>query len=418
MSAFDNVIGYEPIKKEMLRVCDMIRNPEIYREIGAVLPRGMLLYGDPGLGKTLMAEAFIRESGLKFFQLRKNMTSNELISEITGTFRKAADEAPCIIFIDDLDKFANEDTNHRDAEEYAAVQAGIDDVKGLDVFVIATVNEYDRLPSSLCRPGRFDIQIEFEPPCREDASQIIQFYLKGKKIDETVNLEDLSRMMDYESCAALESVMNEAAIYAAYERKNAVGMQDLVRAVLRWEYKCPESILKTSSEEIRKNALHEAGHAVVSETVIPGSVGMVSVRGTEGSHGGLTHTCVSKITPEDEILIALGGKAAVEMYYPERAAEGCGSDLEKAARAIRFRTDTEAAMGFGLFDVRASEFDDPSPIQAHKEEIAVQNELERSMSRVRGILLNNREFLERMTDELIRKETLLYSDIKRIKAMG
>ena len=132
MSAFDLIIGYEPIKKELLQICDMIRNPGVYHEMGAVLPRGMLLYGDPGLGKTLAAKAFILESGLKVFTIRKNTGKDNLIDQITDTFKKAAEEAPCIVFLDDLDKFANEDKSHRDAEEYAAVQAGIDDVKGRD----------------------------------------------------------------------------------------------------------------------------------------------------------------------------------------------------------------------------------------------------------------------------------------------
>ena len=125
MSAFDKVIGYETIKIELLQICDMIHNREIYEELGAKLPQGILLYGDPGLGKTLMAKSFIEESVLKAYIVRRNKGNDDFIGDITDTFRKAKGNTPCVIFLDDMDKFANEDSNHHDAEEYVAVQSYI-----------------------------------------------------------------------------------------------------------------------------------------------------------------------------------------------------------------------------------------------------------------------------------------------------
>ena len=416
MSAFDQVIGYESIKKDLLQLCDMVRNPEIYREMGAVLPRGVLLYGDPGLGKTLMADALIRETGLTAFRVRMNAGENDIVTEINETFRKAAECAPCIVFLDDLDKYANEDSSHQDAAAYVTVQACIDDVKDEDVFVIATANNHHKLPASLCRPGRFDREIEFEAPGREDALRIIRYYLRGKKVDESVDLEDLSRMLDYESCAALETILNEAAIYAAYERKGKIGMPELIRAVLRKAYDSPETDRKISEEKKRKIALHEAGHAVISEALIPGSVGMVSIWAAADDDAGLMHSCVGRLSLTQTALIALGGKAATEMYYPDRAAKGCADDIMKASTALETRITNEVSLGFGLTDIKAAHYDDASPYMIYKEEVAVQAELERRMFQVRGILMKNRLFLERMTDELIQKGTLLYSDVQRIKA--
>lgn len=415
MGAFDQVIGYESIKKELLQVCDMIRNPEIYQEMGAVLPRGVLLYGDPGLGKTLMANALIQEMGLTAFTVRMNTGGNDIEREINETFRKAAENTPCIVFLDDLDKYANEDSNHRDAAAYVTVQACIDDVKDKAVFVIATANNNWKLPESLCRPGRFDRGIKFETPGKEDARQIIQYYLKGKKIDDTVDLEDLSRMLDYESCAALETILNEAAICAAYERKEKIGMQELIRAVLRKEYDSPEIDRKISADKKRKTALHEAGHAVVSEVLIPGSVGMVSIWSAADDDVGLMHSCVERLSLNQTALIALGGKAATEMYYPDRAAKGCEDDISKAATALETMITREVALGIGFADIKNAHYDDASPFMLYKEEAAVQAELERRLFQVRGILVKNRLFLEQMTEELIRKGTLLYSDIQRIK---
>ena len=305
MSAFDRIIGYESIKRELLQVCDMVRNPEIYREMGAVLPRGILLYGDPGLGKTLMAKALIQETGLTAFTVKMNTGENDIVKEINEAFKTAAENTPCIVFLDDLDKYANEDSNHRDAAAYVTVQACIDDVKDKAIFVIATANNHHKLPGSLCRPGRFDREIEFEAPGREDALRIIQYYLRGKKIDDTVDLEDLSRMLDYESCAALETILNEAAICAAYERKEKIGMSELIRAVLRKEYDSPETDRMMSEEKKRKTALHEAGHAVISEVLIPGSVGMVSIWAAADDDVGLMHSCVGRMSLNQTALIAL-----------------------------------------------------------------------------------------------------------------
>ena len=173
MSAFDRVIGYETIKNELLQICDMIHNREIYEELGAKLPQGILLYGDPGLGKTLMAKSFIEESGLKAYIVRRNKGNDDFIGDITDTFRKAKENTPCVIFLDDMDKFAYEDSDHRDAEEYVAVQSGIDEVKNCDVFILATANEIWKLPRSLVRSGRFDRKIEVQCPTNRDADEII-----------------------------------------------------------------------------------------------------------------------------------------------------------------------------------------------------------------------------------------------------
>lgn len=293
MSAFDKVIGYETIKNELMQVCDMVHNKECYEALGAKLPQGILLYGDPGLGKTLIAKCFIEESGLKSYVVRRNKGNDDFISNITETFQKAKENAaPCIVFLDDMDKFANEDSDHRDAEEYVAVQSGIDEVKNCDVFVLATANEMRKLPESLVRSGRFDRKIEVKCPTDKDANKIIAHYLSDKKVSKNVNMEDLSKMISYSSCAELETILNEAAISAAYKRKTDIEMEDLVKSVLRMIYDSPDNYTKASAEDMKKTALHEAGHLVVSEVLCPGSVGLASLRSTgRDSTGGFIHRC-------------------------------------------------------------------------------------------------------------------------------
>jgi len=228
MNAFDKVIGYESIKKELLQICDMIHHQEAYTSLGARLPRGILLHGDPGLGKTLMAKCFIEESQLKAYTLRRNKKTGAFVGEITETFRMAKRDAPAIVFLDDMDKFANEDERHRDAEEYVAIQAGIDDIADAEVFVIATANDIEKLPESLIRAGRFDRKINIYSPEEEDAYRIIRHYMKDKKVSADVNYEDLAMMMLFGSCADLEMILNEAAINAAYERKENISMKNTV----------------------------------------------------------------------------------------------------------------------------------------------------------------------------------------------
>lgn len=236
MSAFDRIIGYQTIKEELLQICDMIHNREIYENLGAKLPQGILLYGDPGLGKSLMAKSFITESGLPAYIVRRDKGSDDFIGKITDTFEKAKKNAPAIVLLDDMDKFANEDDRHIDAEEYVAVQAGIDEVKGCNVFVFATVNEIRKLPRSLIRSGRFDRKIEVNSPTDRDAEEIIKYYLAEKKVSDNVNMDDLVKMVSYGSCAELETILNEAAIGAAYARKEKIEMDDLVKSVLRMQY--------------------------------------------------------------------------------------------------------------------------------------------------------------------------------------
>ena len=415
MNAFDKVIGYETIKNELLQICDMLHNKKVYEDLGAKLPQGVLLYGDPGLGKTLMAKSFIEESGIEAYTVRRNKGNDDFIGAITDTFAKAIEHAPAIVFLDDMDKFANEDDDHRDAEEYVAVQSGIDEVKNCDVFVLATANDIDKLPDSLIRTGRFDRKIMVQRPTENDADSIIGHYLSDKKVADTVNMEDLAKMISYSSCAELETILNEAAINAAFQRKEKIETEDLVKAVLRMQYDSPDDLNKSSDEDKRKTALHEAGHLVVSEVLVPGSVGLASIRPTgRNPVGGFIHSCKYLTRRPYQILVSLAGKAAVELYYSEACASGCYSDIGKAVRLIREGLSESGTHGFGMIDV-SGRFGGISESQNSRSEAVIHAELERYFFKAKDILLKNRAFLEAVTEALAEKETLLYSDIRRLR---
>ena len=193
MGAFDRVIGYEDVKTELIRYCDVLKNYEKYRKLRVVLPRGILLYGNPGIGKTMMAQSFIEESGCKSFLIRKDKPDGDFVNEIRIIFEKAKEETHSIVFLDDMDKFANEDQYHRDAEEYVAVQSCIDDCKDSEVFVLATVNDRYCMPDSLMRAGRFDKVIEMKNPVGDDSKRIVEFFLSQKQVIGDVDVDIVAR---------------------------------------------------------------------------------------------------------------------------------------------------------------------------------------------------------------------------------
>lgn len=415
MNAFDKVIGYKTIKRELLQVCDMIRNRMVYEEMGARLPHGLLLYGDPGLGKTLLAKCFMEESGLNTITVRRDQGGETFVNSITQAFAKAKAEAPAILFLDDMDKFANEDDSRCDAPEYVAVQAGIDNVKDAEVFVIATANEVRKLPDSLLRSGRFDRKLGVYAPSAADAEAIIAHYLTEKRVSNDINMKDLTMMMSYHSCAELETILNEAAVRAAFARKESIGMEDITSTVLKQQYGAREEISPVSNEILEKVALHEAGHLVISEILCPGSVGFASLLPSrENRCGGFVHNC-KVLSDFYEAIISLGGKAAVEMRYAGQIANGCASDIHRAVKRIRDAAAKEGTLGFSLLDVESGSSASMSESLNARSEAAVQMELERCYNKAKNILSENQAFLEKITETFLEKKTLLYSDIQSIR---
>ena len=416
MSGFENVIGYETIKTELMRYCDVLKYPEKYKRLGISAPRGVMLYGDPGLGKTTMARAFIEESGRRVLVLRKEKPNGDFVNEIGKTFEKAKELAPAIVFLDDLDKFANEDYIHRDAEEYVAVQAGIDSLDDADVFVIATANDANDFPDSLTRAGRFDKTIEVKVPKGKDASAIIKHYLKNKQIMDDVDTELIERIMDGRSCAELETVINEAGIYAGYEGRDKINQNDFLKACLRMVYEemnHENDDDKTANPYIRDVAIHEAGHAVIAEILNPGSVNAISIGSFSGTTEGVTSIRkpdgygFSKKLYEHEVLRCLGGRAAIGVILGKMDV-GCSNDLNDAIEIVEDLVS-------GLYGPKFSYYHSESETFRNDIEKKILTEMERYYQEAQEIIAENRCFLEEIVEELMNKEVLTYRDINRIK---
>ena len=434
MYAFEKIIGYAEEKKELARIADALKNREAYERLGVSAPKGLLLVGDPGLGKTLMATSLIEASGRRAFVCRKDQPNGEFIRTIKATFEEAADNTPSIVLLDDMDKFANGDENRRDAEEYVTVQSCIDEVRGKDVFVLATVNNIRTLPRSLQRAGRFDRVMWVRPPRGSDAVKIITHYLQGKRFVGDMDAELIARIMSGRSCAELETVINEAGMYAGFERSNEINMEHFMTA-------CMKSIFDVSGHPGRDDdddyddddddgvsvpsggrsdasfvAYHEAGHAVVSEIICPGCVTVVSVRGGGEGVGGFTsYADPGNVSPvrsfERHVLGSLGGMAAVEMKF-DVSDPGCEQDLADAFNAVRKSVVDRCANGFQFYSYGS--YDDSPELKARQEQV-VAAEVEKYYRRAKDILHENREFLDRTASALTQKGLLTMLDMKAIR---
>ena len=417
MKYFDSVIGYEDIKFELARVLDTIRYPNKYRDLGVKTLSGVLLYGEPGVGKTMFSTAFLKAAERPSFVCRKDKPNGEFVNEIKNVFEKAMEAAPSIVLLDDMDKFANEDYSRSDAEEYITIQSCIDTIKteGKDVFVFATANNMRKLPSSLVRAGRFDKVIEMKVPAVKDAAKIIQHYLSDKKVVDNLDFEELARILQGHSCAELESIINEAGIYSGYDNRECISRDDILRSIMREIFDAPESvepIIPTFEKEI---AVHEAGHALVAEMLEPGSVNLVSINRHSGNIGGITsyyqddNYWYALKYMENRVLSLLGGKAALEVKFG-LVNVGANSDMHRAFDLVERFVDNYCSFGFDKFERRNS-----SQTLLEKKETYIHAELDRYYRQTKQIIVENMTFLDKLVSSLIEKKTITSSEIQMLK---
>lgn len=415
MSEFDQIIGYESIKEELKRYCDTMKNPEKYRSLGLKVPRGVLLYGDPGIGKTLFAESFAKESGCKTYIIRKQFSDDEFVDYITETFQEAKENAPAVIILDDMDKFSNSDFMHQNTSEYVAVQAGIDSCRDSDVFVIGTANIIDFLPASLTRSKRFDRIIELTNPKSEEALLIISKYLNDVPLEEDVDTEEIATLLSGRTCADLEKVVNEAGILAAYAGKTTIEKAELMDACVQLIAGHPQITEPRKWLKAKLVAYHEAGHAVVSEFWKPGSVGLVSIVGSSSSKAGIT----SEIQEDEnansmEDIIAqvsslLGGKAATKVML-DAEDTGCRNDIRNAY----------LIMDKVISDCSWYSFDgvmhghEPSNFSLDARDRNISAQLEEIYQVTTDIISENQVLVKEVAAALMKNTTITYKDLRRI----
>ena len=421
MKEFDCIIGYSGIKNELERTADILKNLATYKAAGAKTPSGMLIHGAPGLGKSLMAECLIEAAGLPTFTVRKDKADGEFVDFVKQTFEEAAAAAPSIVYLDDMDKFANADADHRNAEEYVAVQSAIDSVKGADVFVLATTNDLHCLPESLTRAGRFDRRINVQLPDGAEAEQIIKYYLADKPLADDILWDDVVMLMDRCTCAELESTLNEALIVSIASREEAISRDSFMSAYFKTQIQRPfdngyGEETDADAEQRRIVAVHEAGHAAVYELLVGRSISLATAFRKTDKAGGLCNCykpadCPRSKWDEARVIGGLGGRAATDLVFGI-ADEGSLDDLGRAANHLRNRV--EGGVEFGAPFVRAGRMHESESWQWRLETL-VEAEVARLYQKAKQVLAANREFLDRLADAIAANEYLLSSDIQAIK---
>ena len=349
---FADVAGADEEKEELQEMVDFLKNPKNYTEVGARIPKGVLLVGPPGTGKTLLAKAVAGEAGVPFFSISGSDFVEMFVgvgaSRVRDLFEQAKKVAPAIVFIDEIDAVGR----HRGAglggghdEREQTLNQLLVEMDGFAVnegiIVMAATNRRDILDPALMRPGRFDRQVTVNYPDQNGRVAILKVHSKGKILDEHVDLDNIAKRMPYATGADLENVMNEAAILAARARKKKIDQQLLIDAIARVQMGPEKKSHKVNEKDRRMVAYHEGGHAIVGH-MLKGcdEVHLITIvpRGQAAGHTlalpSEEHDNLSRSQLLDQISMMLGGHAAEEVALGE-IYTGSSSDLKRATEICR-----------------------------------------------------------------------------------
>ena len=433
---FEDIAGNDNAKQDLQEVVDFLKHPKKYKELGAKIPKGVLLVGNPGTGKTMLARAVAGEAGVPFFSISGSEFVEMFVgvgaSRVRDLFSKAKKNAPCIVFIDEIDAVGRKrgsgmggghDEREQTLNQILVEMDGFDG--DTNVIVLAATNRADVLDPALLRPGRFDRRVTITLPERKDREAILKVHFKKKPTDETVNLDKLAAKTAGSSGADLANMANEAAIIAARRNKKKISNEELTEAFERVAIGPERKAKVMNDHEKELTAYHEAGHAIVGH-VLPDSdpVHKVTII-PRGGTGGVTWF----LPPEDKsytnvyefkdiLARAMGGRIAEQIIYGDDGiTTGAGSDLRKATEIAREMV-IEQGMGKSLRDQVFHEdngglmFDKMTRERPYSDETAklidqeVSQLITEAKQRAMLVLKANRPFLDKLAEALLKEETL------------
>lgn len=431
---FDDVAGLEEEKQELSEIVDFLKNPKKYTELGARIPKGVLLVGPPGTGKTFISKAVAGEAGVPFFSISGSDFVEMFVgvgaSRVRDLFEDAKRNAPCIVFIDEIDAVGRRrgagigggnDEREQTLNQLLVEMDGFDVNEG--IIIIAATNRPDVLDPAILRPGRFDRQVTISVPDVRGREEIFKIYAKNKPLDEAVDLHVLAKRTPGFTPADIENMMNEAALLTARRSGSIIHMDDLEEAVTRVIAGPKKTSRVMSDKEKRLTAYHEAGHAVIQRS-IPGTdpVHQITIM-PRGSAGGFTMTLPTedryydtKTDMENEIVDLLGGRLAEAIVLGD-ISTGASNDLERATK-IAHDMVTKYGMTEAIGPVNYSDADevflgrDFTSKQNYSEDLAskIDQEVRRIMDAAyeRGwkLLEEHRSELDRVANALLELETL------------
>jgi len=435
---FNDVAGLEEAKQEVMEIVDFLKNPKKYTNLGGKIPKGALLVGSPGTGKTLLAKAVAGEAQVPFFSLSGSDFVEMFVgvgaSRVRDLFKQAKDKAPCIIFIDEVDAIGrargkNSMMGGNDERENTLNQLLVEmDGFGTDsgIIILAATNRPDVLDSALLRPGRFDRQISIDKPDLVGREQIFKVHLKPIKTDVVVDAKKLSAQTPGFAGAEIANVCNEAALIAARRNKESVDMQDFQDAIDRVIGGLEKKNKIISPEEKRIVAYHEAGHAIagwflehadplVKVSIVPRGVAALGYAQYLPKEQFLYTT--EQLT--DGMCMTLGGRAAEEVVFG-KISTGAQNDLEritKLAYAMVTIYGMNSTIGNVSFHDPQNEYNFNKPYSEKTSElidIEVRNLIGDTYKRTIQLLVDKREGLEMLAQKLIEKEILFQADLEEI----
>ena len=439
---FNDVAGQKEAKYELQEIVDFLRNPGKFKEIGARIPRGVLLVGPPGTGKTLLAKAVAGESKGSFFHTSGSDFVEMFVgmgaARVRDLFEQGRKHAPCILFIDEIDAVGRSrgsglggghDEREQTLNQLLVEMDGFSTDQG--VIVMAATNRPDVLDPALLRPGRFDRQVTVDLPDIKEREDILKIHARKVRLDSDVDLARIARATPGTSGADLANIVNEAALYAARSGKKTVSMSNFEEARDKVAFGVARKSRVLSAEEKTATAYHEAGHTLLyyylkhldplhKVTIIP-----------HGRALGMTMSLplndqmtITRSKLEDHIKVCMGGYVAEEIVYGETTT-GTSNDIKQATDIAR-RMVTEWGMSdigfinFGnedepLFLGRSiAQHKDYSDETARRIDEAINKIITSSMEEVRRILTEHRDQLDLLTRELVARETLDDSEVRQL----
>lgn len=439
---FNDVAGQKEAKYELQEIVDFLRNPGKFKEIGARIPRGVLLVGPPGTGKTLLAKAVAGESKVSFFHTSGSDFVEMFVgmgaARVRDLFEQGRKHAPCILFIDEIDAVGRSrgsglggghDEREQTLNQLLVEMDGFSTDQG--VIVMAATNRPDVLDPALLRPGRFDRQVTVDLPDIKEREDILKIHARKVRLDSDVDLARIARATPGTSGADLANIVNEAALYAARSGKKTVSMSNFEEARDKVAFGVARKSRVLSAEEKTATAYHEAGHTLLyyylkhldplhKVTIIP-----------HGRALGMTMSLplndqmtITRSKLEDHIKVCMGGYVAEEIVYGETTT-GTSNDIKQATDIAR-RMVTEWGMSdigfinFGnedepLFLGRSiAQHKDYSDETARRIDEAINKIITSSMEEVRRILTEHRDQLDLLTRELVARETLDDSEVRQL----
>jgi len=441
--SFDDVAGADESKEELKEVVEFLREPQKFIQLGARIPKGVLLVGPPGTGKTLIAKAVSGEAGVPFFSISGSEFVEMFVgvgaSRVRDLFDQAKRHSPCIVFVDEIDAVGRQrgaglggshDEREQTLNQLLVEMDGFD--TDTNIIIMAATNRPDILDPALLRPGRFDRRVVLDRPDMRGREAILKVHVKGKPLAPEVDLSLLARATPGFVGADLENLVNEGAILAARRNKKVIGQSEFEEAIERVIAGPERKSRLISEDEKRIVAYHEAGHAVVMHS-IPESdpVQKVSII-ARGMAGGYTLSLPEEdrtLMPRKKLLAdlvgLLGGRAAEELVFDD-ITSGASNDIERVTQLARMMvtrlgmSDTLGPMVYGqkeeliFLGREISEQRDYSEAVAEQIDREVRKLVNEAYERARTILREHREALERIADRLLEVETISRDEFERL----